>query len=123
MEIHLSSRHLKLTGANRAQITQKLSHLEDIADDIIGAHAVVLYDENKSPSKQFLVKVHLGVPGPDIHIEQYGKELYEVIDKLENKLARQLRKRKTRMKDKKRHTIQRNAERVKRTGATRKKAA
>ncbi len=117
MEIHLSARHLKLTGANRAQITQKLSTLEHITDDIIGAHAVILYDENKSPSKQFLVKVHLGVPGPDIHIEQYANDLYVAIDKIEDKLARQLRKRKTRLQDKKRVKTQRAVARQKKRPA------
>jgi len=116
MEIHLSARHLKLTGANRAQVTQKLSHLENITDDIIGAHVVILFDENKSPTKQFSVKVHLGVPGPDIHIEQYGRDLYTAIDKIEDKLARQLRKRKTRMQDKKRQKTQRITELMKKTG-------
>jgi putative sigma-54 modulation protein len=113
MEIHLSARHLKLTGANRAQITNKLSTLEHITDDIIGAHAVILFDENKSPTKQFLVKVHLGVPGPDIHIEQYGRDLYTAIDKIEDKLARQLRKRKTRLQDKRRQKTQRAVARQK----------
>lgn len=116
MEIHLSARHLKLTGSIRAHLTEKLSHLETITDDIIGAHAVILYDENKSPTKQFLLKVHLGVPGPDIHIEQYGPDLHAAIDKIEDKLARQLRKRKTRLKDKKRHKQQRSAERAKKRG-------
>lgn len=116
MEIHISARHLKLTGANRAHITTKLSVLEHITDDIIGAHVVVLYDENKSPSKQFLVKVHLGVPGPDIHIEQYGKDLNAAVDKIEDKLARQLRKRKTRMQDKKRVKTQRAVARQKKRG-------
>jgi len=116
MEIHLSARHLKLTGANRAYITEKLSYLEHVTDDIIGVHAVILFDENKSPTKQFLLKVHIGVPGPDIHIEQYGRDLYEAIDKIENKLARQLRKRKTKNQEKKRHDLQKKRERAKRYG-------
>ncbi len=116
MEIHLSTRHIKLTGANRAYFTEKLSYLEHVTDDIIGVHAVVLYDENKSPTKQFLLKVHIGVPGPDIHIEQYGRDLYETIDKIEDKLARQLRKRKTKTTDKKRHDLQVKIERAKRFG-------
>jgi len=117
MEIHLSARHLKLTGANRAHITSKLSVLEHITDDIIGVHAVVLYDENKSPAKQFLVKVHLGVPGPDIHVEQYGPDLNAAIDKIEDKLARQLRKRRTRLQDKKRSKTRKAVSRQKKKTA------
>ncbi|MEM6822582.1 MAG: ribosome-associated translation inhibitor RaiA [Verrucomicrobiota bacterium] len=116
MEIHLSARHLKLTGAIRAYVTDKLSVLENITDDIIGVHTVILYDENNSPAKQFQVKVHLGVPGPDIHIEQYGKDLYEVVDKVEDKLARQLRKRKTKRQVKKRSNLRKRAEEKKRKG-------
>lgn len=116
MQIHISSRHLKLTGAIQAFVTQKISHLEHLTDDIIGAHVVLIHDENRSPAKAFGVKVHLGVPGPDIHIEEHRSDLYAAIDVAINKLERQLRKRKTRIVEKKKHKIQKAAERAKKLG-------
>lgn len=117
MQIHISSRHLKLTGAIQAFVTQKISHLEHLSDDIVGAHVVLMHDELKNPSRAFSVKVHLGVSGPDIHIEENKSDLYAAIDVAVNKLERQLRKRKTKIVDKKRHKLQREVERVKRRGA------
>jgi putative sigma-54 modulation protein len=46
--------------------------------------------------------VHLAVPGPDIHAEESDADLYAAIDLVMDKLARQLRKRKTRLNDKRR---------------------
>jgi putative sigma-54 modulation protein len=116
MQIHISSRHLKLTWAIQAFVTQKISHLEHLTDDIIGAHVVLDHDELRNPSKAFSVKVHLAVPGPDIHIEEHKSDLYAAIDLAVNKLERQVRKRKTKIVDKKKAKAQRTAERIKRHG-------
>jgi putative sigma-54 modulation protein len=116
MQIHISSRHLKLTGAIQAFVTQKVSHLEHLTDDIIGAHVVLMHDENKNPSKAFSVKVHLGVPGPDIHIEEHRSDLYAAVDVAVNKLERSLRKRKTKIVDSKKHKLQKAIERAKKLG-------
>jgi len=116
MQIHISSRHLKLTGAIQAYVTNKISHLEHLTDEIVGAHVVLLHDENRAPARSFCVKVHLGVPGPDIHIEQYNSDLYAAVDGCVDKLARQLRKRKTKRVDQKKHKAQLTIERARKTG-------
>ncbi|MEM9400362.1 MAG: ribosome-associated translation inhibitor RaiA [Verrucomicrobiota bacterium] len=116
MRIHLSAHNLKLSAAINAFVAEKLSHVEHITDDIIGAHVVLLHDDTKSPTRQYCVKVHLGVPGPDIHLEQYDRDLYAAVDKIVDKVARQLRKRKTRLKEKTRQKIQKTKERLKKTG-------
>ncbi len=116
MQIHISSRHLKLTGAMQAFATSKISSLEHMTDDIIAAHVVLMHDENKNPSKSFGVKVHLAVPGPDIHIEEHTSDLYAALDLAVNKLERQLRKRKTKLVTRKKHIAQQTMEKKKRTG-------
>jgi len=117
MHIHLSPRHITLTGAIHSFVAEKLSHLETITDDILAAHVVLLHDETKT--KKNVVKVHLAVPGPDIHAEDAGADLYAVIDKVTTKLARQLRKRKTRIISTKKHKTQLAAEAKKRGYARR----
>lgn len=116
MQIHVSCRNLKLTGAINLYIAGKLHQIEHIAEDIIGAHVVLLHDETKAASKSFGVKVHLGVPGPDIHLEEYDRDLYAAIDKIETKLARQLRKRKTKTKERRLHKMKKSAERRRKSG-------
>ncbi len=113
MQIHISPRHLTLTASIHGHVAAKIEHLEGISDDIIAAHVVLLYDENKK-NKKFLVKAHLAVPGPDIHAEDSQSDLHIAIDKTADKLARQLRKRKTKLNSARKHRAQMDAEGKKR---------
>jgi len=101
MQIHVSPRHLTLTAAIHGYVAEKVEHLETLASEILAAHVVLLHEESKA--KGYTVKVHLAVPGPDIHAEDKESDLYAAIDKVVDKLARQLRKRKTRLTDKVKH--------------------
>ena len=116
MQIHLSPRNLRLTAAIHAHAAAKIEHLEELCTDIVAAHIVLLHDDAAKPTARYGVKVHLAVAGPDIHAEDHDADLYAALDKVTDKLARQLRKRKTRLGDKKRSTAQRNAERRKLQG-------
>ncbi len=117
MQIHLSPRHLVLTAAIHSYVADKIEHLESITDSIIAAHVVLLQDETKT--KRHSVKVHLAVPGPDIHAEDSEADLYAAIDKVVDKLAQQLRKRKTKLTSTKKHKAQLATEKVKRGYARR----
>jgi len=106
MQIHLSPRHLRLTAAIHTHCASKIEHLEQLAGEIVAAHVVLIYDEVAKPKDRYSVKVHLAVPGPDIHAEESAQELYAALDLVVDKLARQLRKRKTKLKDKPRAKAQ-----------------
>jgi putative sigma-54 modulation protein len=101
MQIHLSPRHLTLTAAIYAYVADKITHLEQLTDRILAAHVVLLHDETST--RKHIVKVHLAVPGPDIYAEDAEDDLYAAIDKVTGKLSQQLRKRKTRIADRKKH--------------------
>lgn len=113
MHIHLSPRHLALTGAINSYVVNKLAHLDAHNDRIIAAHVVLMHDESKKKSS-FVVKVHLALPGPDIYAEDREADLYAAVDLVMNKLAQQLRKRKTRLVTGKKHKAQVATERRKR---------
>lgn len=104
MQIHLSPRHLTLTAAIHTYVAEKISHLEQLTENIVAAHVVLLHDETKT--KKHTVKVHLAVPGPDIHAEDTEDDLYAAIDKVVDKLSMQLRKRKTKLASHKKHLTQ-----------------
>jgi putative sigma-54 modulation protein len=106
MQIHLSPRHLRLTAAIHSHCAEKIEHLESLAGEIVAAHIVLIHDDAAKPKDRITVKVHLAVPGPDIHAEVSAEELYAAIDLVVDKLARQLRKRKTRLGDKRRSKTQ-----------------
>lgn len=114
MQLHLSPRNLRLTAAIHQYAAEKIQHLEDLADDIMAAHVVLVFDEAASAKKKFTVKAHVAIPGPDIHAEETGEDLYATLDKVTAKLARQFRKRHTAKIDKKRQIKQRTKERAKR---------
>jgi putative sigma-54 modulation protein len=114
MQIHISPRHLTITAAIHSYVADKIGHLEEITDRILAAHVVLFHDEKRNPKQAYVVKVHLAVPGPDMHGEDADADLYAAIDKAAAKIARQLRKRKTKIQDKSKATYQRARERAKR---------
>lgn len=113
MHIHLSPRHLVLTGAINTYVVTKLAHLDHQSDRIVAAHVVLLHDESKKKNN-YVVKIHLAMPGPDVHAEDRETDLYAAIDLAVGKIAQQLRKRKTRLVTGKKHKAQRAKERGKR---------
>lgn len=113
MQIHITPRHLRLTAAIHQAAASQVSLVEDLGIEILGAHVVLMHDEAAKPADRYTVKVHLGISGPDIHAEQSAEDLYIALEKVVDKLCRQLRKRKTAIKDKRRSVAQRATEREK----------
>jgi putative sigma-54 modulation protein len=95
MQIHISPRHIKLTGAIHAYVAEKVGHLEHLEGHIIGAHIAICHDEARGAKHAFVVKIHLALPGPDLHAEDHGHDLYAAIDFVTTRLAEQLRHRKS----------------------------
>ncbi|MBX9742664.1 MAG: ribosome-associated translation inhibitor RaiA [Chthoniobacterales bacterium] len=112
MQIHLSPRHMTLTAAIHSYVCEKVMHLEEMAPTLIAAHIVILHDETKK--KRYVVKVHLALPGPDIHAEDAEDDLYAAIDLTINKLTQQLRKNKTKRSESKKHKLRLAKEAMKR---------
>jgi putative sigma-54 modulation protein len=106
MQIHLSPRHITLTAAIHSHVADKVIHLEEYTKDILAAHVVLLFDEHRSKKKDYTVKIHLALPGPDLHAEDSEDDLYSAIDLTVHKLVQQLRKRKTKVKEQKKHKVQ-----------------
>ena len=102
MQIHLSPRNVRLTGAIHAYVADKIMRLEDLASEILAAHVVLVHDEQAVSGAFFCVKVHLAIAGPDVHASEVDGDLYAALDKVSDKLAGLLRKRKTRLVDKRR---------------------
>ena len=116
MQIHLSPRNIRLTAAIHQYAAEKVERLEALGAEIVAAHVVLLHDDAARPNKRYVVKIHLAVSGPDIHAEDADLDLYAALDKVGSKLERQLRKRKTRLTDRKRSKAQRSAESRKKDG-------
>jgi putative sigma-54 modulation protein len=96
MHIHISPRHVKITPAIQEYIETKIGHLQHFEDRIIGAHVATWADESRA-KHAFVIKVHVALPGPDIFAEDRGHDLYQAIDLVTDKLAEQLRHRKSKL--------------------------
>jgi putative sigma-54 modulation protein len=97
MQIHISPRDIKLTPALNAYVANKVSHLEHYSDSIIGAHIAIHHDTTRAGKHAFVIKVHLAMPGPDLHGEDRGHDLYQAVDLVVERLAEQLRHRKNKI--------------------------
>jgi putative sigma-54 modulation protein len=113
MQIHLSPRHLRLTASMHTHAAGVVASLEDYTD-IIAAHIVMIHDEAAKPHHRFGVKAHIAVAGKDLHADVTAETLHAALDLAGDKLARQLRKRKTKLTDKRRTKIARAKEVAKR---------
>ena len=102
MKLHYSVRHLKLTDAISDYVEEKIGNLDHLDEKALGAHVVLYHDETHG-AKQYQVKVHIAVPGNDLHAEVHAKDLYEGIDLVVNKLVVQLAKHKNKLRAKRKH--------------------
>jgi len=99
MNIHITPHHLALTPSLRRFAATKIEALGSIVPEIEAAHIVLLREESCMPSARFCAKVRLAVRGPDIHSSDAESSVHAAIDRVVDKLARQLRKRKTRLQN------------------------
>jgi ribosomal subunit interface protein len=91
MKFTLNHRFLRPDKTLTAQIRQKLSKLESLVK--IEAAEVTLERNNES-SPPFSAKVLLVIPGPDLHAEEKDHTPAATLNKVLDKLARQIRHRK-----------------------------
>jgi len=111
MNIHLNPHQFKLTESIRAFAISKISRLESVAHDLQSAEITLAHDHGAGPEEKFSATVRLALPGKDVHATETRQDLYAAIDVVHDKLARQLRKRKTRMTDMRRQKHQRKLHR------------
>ena len=116
MKINIVPRQLDLTRSLENFTVEKFTALDSICGDLLTAEIVLTQDESVNPEKRFRVGVRLAVPGRDVYASECGPDLHAAIDGVQGKLARRLRKRKTRFEGGRRE-LQRAAERLRNWGA------
>lgn len=95
MNLRIGARHLELTDALRGYVEDKIGRLERYEPRVIDAHVELSHDTSR-PGQEFVARVNVAVPGPDLHAEQSCSDMYAAIDGVADKLERMLRKRQTR---------------------------
>lgn len=97
--IHITPHHLTLSPALTSRVLEKIGLLARIGRDTVKADVVLRLHHGRANGKSFSASARLALPGGDIHASATHANLYTAITKLEIRLARRLRKRKTRIEN------------------------
>lgn len=95
--IHIKTQNLRLTAPLEDFIRKKAAAIPRIAADLIAMEITLARDPGASGAERFTASARLAVPGNDIHGSAVGADLYVIFGALVDRLARQVRKRKTRL--------------------------
>jgi putative sigma-54 modulation protein len=88
----LIGRNIEITDAMRNYAEDKLEKLSRFSDQIVDAKVVMSYASNGSVAEPAKVEVQLNVPNGIVRAEENGQDTYTAIDKVIDKLERQLKR-------------------------------
>lgn len=103
MNFVLTTHNITLTKAIEDRILRHIQKLERLDSKVIEARVTLDKDSTKTPALQYGCSIRLGVKGPDLFAEDRDEDLYAAIDKVAKKIEQQLRKRHSKIRNRK-HT-------------------
>ena len=97
--ISISARGMDLTEAIKNYCIEKIEKFDYLHDNSIGI-VVELTEEipHRGVITDFKVEIEVKIPGKNIFVSENGGDLYKIIDKASDTLARQLKKQKEKLK-------------------------
>jgi putative sigma-54 modulation protein len=93
----LIGRNLEITDAMKSYAEEKLEKLNRFSDQIVDAKVVMSYAVSGNAVQPAKVEVQVNLPGGMVRAEESAADTYGAIDKVVNKLERQLKRFKGRM--------------------------
>ncbi len=96
MQLDISGQNVEVTQALRAYVTEKLERLRRHFDNLTGAHVVLRLEKIEHTAEG---TVTVGGRTNPIHAEAAAEDMYAAIDKLADKLDRQVRRHKAKVTD------------------------
>lgn len=94
MQIELTGHHIEITDSLRNYVTEKMEKLERHFDKVSNTHVILSVEKNTQKAE---ATVHMS--GHDIFAEAHGEDMYASIDALADKLDRQVKKHKEKIKN------------------------
>jgi putative sigma-54 modulation protein len=94
LPIHVTTHHLRLSDGLSEFVRKKITPVKRFADDALGAD--IILRRHNGARRRFSASARLALPGRDVYSRAIHGDLYAAIGQLFMKLARRLRKRKTR---------------------------
>ncbi len=96
MQIDIAGQNVEVTQALRAYVTEKLEKLERHFDNLTGIHVVLRLEKIEHAAE---ATVGVGGRTNPIHAEGVAEDMYAAIDKLADRLDRQVRRHKGKVTD------------------------
>lgn len=93
MNIQITGRHVEVTEAIKSYVNDKIGKVGTYFDNITSAKVILEVEKDNQVAEAIII-----VPGSEFVAKADDKDLYVAIDKLENKLARQLKKHKDKLR-------------------------
>lgn len=94
MQINLTGHHVEITDALRQYVTNKIERLERHFDYVTNVHVVLSVEKLQQKAE---ATMHLS--GADVFADSVHEDMYAAIDGLADKLDRQVKKHKEKLKD------------------------
>ena len=100
MDIKVSGRKTTVTDALRAHVDEKIGESLKVFDiEPMTVDVVLRYEKNPSNPNPAIIEVTVRARGSVIRVAEHGADMYAAIDLAADKVARQLRKFKTKVVD------------------------
>lgn len=94
MQVSLSGHHVEITDSMRAYVNEKIARLERHFDQALDIHVVLTVEKMRHRAE-----ATLHVSGGNLHADDVQEDMYAAIDGLVDKLDRQGKKHKEKVKD------------------------
>ena len=94
MQINLTGHHIEITDSLRNYVNEKIAKLERHFDKVSNTHVILSVEKDMHKAE---ATVHMS--GNDIFAESHEPDMYAAIDLLVDKLDRQVKKHKEKLKN------------------------
>ena len=94
MQINLTGHHIEITDSLRSYVNEKMGKLERHFDKVSNTHVILSVEKDTQKAE---ATVHMS--GNDIFAEAHEPDMYASIDSLVDKLDRQVKKHKEKLKN------------------------
>lgn len=93
MNIQITGRHVEVTEAIKNYVDEKIGKVSQYFDSITSSKVILSVEKDTQ-----IAEVIITVPGTEFVAKADDKDLYAAIDLVEDKIARQLRKHKNKLR-------------------------
>ena len=94
MQLNITGHHLEVTDSLKAYVTEKLERLEKHFDKVNNVHVILSVEKQRQKSE-----ATVNVNGASLFADSTEEDMYAAIDSMSDKLDRQIKKHKEKLKD------------------------